>query len=117
MIRSVEINGQVMDIQNPEAATLESVKAAAVSYDPRLANATPYLEGDVVKFRIGAGVKGADLTEVHFGDQVMALGGTEANDPKAVRDAVARLYPQYANASWTISGSVITLFVAAGVKG
>lgn len=117
MITSVEINGTVMDIVNSEAATLETVKAAAVKIDASLANATAYLDGTTVKFRINAGTKGADFTTVEFNGQTMTLSGNGSSDAKAIQREITKIDPSMANASYEVSGSTIRFFIKAGTKG
>lgn len=117
MIKYVEVNGSIMDIQNPGQITLEAVKAAAVKLDASLANAVAYEDGETVRFRINAGTKGVDLKTVEFNGQIINLGGADSNDPKAIQRAITKIDGSMANAQYEIVGDNIRFFINAGTKG
>jgi len=117
MIKYVQINDQVMAVSSPETATLENVKAAAVKIDAKMANSTPYLDGETVKFRINSGTKGADLRYVKFKDQTMGLTGSATNDPKAIQAKLVAMDASAANMDYKVVGDTIEFFYRAGTKG
>lgn len=102
-----------------EAGTsLTDVKASMARIFPELKNSEAVLDGNVVKFKVKAGTKGAgtveNLTVVYGETKLVVEAGTSLAD---VKESMSRIFPELKNSEAVLSGSEIHFKVKAGTKG
>jgi hypothetical protein len=121
MIKYAEINGTMYQVEDPETATLQSIKMFASNADARFSTAEAYTESDpvtgdeTVKFRFNVGTKGVELLYATWNGQKYTLRGTQ--DPAVIKNLLAESDAAAGNADYVINGDTIEFFYRAGVKG
>lgn len=101
-------------IELREGTSVEQAKEILSRLYPELANSTAELDGDVIRFKVQSGTKGAALFAVYNDTRIELREGTSVEQAKEI---LSRLYPELANATAEIDGDVIRFKVQAGTKG
>lgn len=113
MARTVQYGGNELNIDD-DTLTVEQIKASMSDIFPELKNAIAHVEGDIIKFEVKAGTKGA---------RVVVYGGNSLNiDDDAltvaqIQASMSDIFPELKNATANVNGDTITFEVKAGTKG
>lgn len=101
-------------IELREGTSVEQAKEVLSGLYPELANATAEIDGDVIRFKVQSGTKGAAVFAVYNDTRIELREGTSVEQAKEV---LSGLYPELANATAEIDGDVIRFKVQSGTKG
>lgn len=113
MARTVHYGGNELNIED-DNLTVAQIQASMSDIFPELKNATALVEGDIIRFEVKAGTKGA---------RVVVYGGNELNidddtlTVAQIQASMSDIFPELKNATAHVNGDQITFEVKAGTKG
>lgn len=102
-------------IERPASESIADVKAALAEIFPELANATYTESGDTVTFQVRAANKGAGTRTYVYGRNKIERPADESVED--VKAALAEIFPELANATYSAEGDTVTFQVRAANKG
>ena len=111
--RTVLYGGNELVIEDA-SLTVEQIKASMSDIFPELKNATATVEGNVIKFEVKAGTKGART--VQYGGNELTIDDDNLT-VEQIKASMSDIFPELKNATASVEGEIIKFEVKAGTKG